>query len=229
MAATPSGPRRPVRSYVLRSGRRTAAQDRAIRRHWRRHGVDFEGAALDPDRLFPSPGALTVEIGFGAGEFLLAAALADPGRRFIGIDVHRPGIGRTLDAIERAGLENVKLVCHDAAEVMADGFAEGAIDRIEILFPDPWPKKRHHKRRLIQPAFADVLAGRLKTGGELHLATDWTGYALHMLEVLDACPRLANAAGAGQFLPAPARPRTRFERRGRGLGHEVRDLLYVRR
>ncbi len=218
-----------MRSYVLRGGRRTAAQDRAIRLHWRRHVADCEGGTLDLDRLFPSPGPLTVEIGFGAGEFLLAAARAQPERRFIGIDVHRPGIGRTLDAIERDGLNNVKLVCRDAAEVMAGGFADGSIDRIEILFPDPWPKKRHHKRRLIQPAFADALAGRLKTGGELHLATDWTGYALRMLEVLDACPRLANAAGPGRFLPAPERPRTRFERRGQRLGHEVRDLLYVRR
>jgi tRNA (guanine-N7-)-methyltransferase len=160
---------------------------------------------------------------------LVALAHAAPGRNFLGVEVHPPGVGHCLIAAELAGVDNLRVVRHDAVEVLEHGLAPGALDEVLIYFPDPWPKKRHHKRRLVQPAFAALLASRIAAGGRLRLATDWQPYADWMLEVLDAAPGFQNVAGAGGFVPCPAaRPVTKFERRGTRLGHVARDLEYLR-
>ena len=229
MSSEAHSAQRRVRSFVLRAGRMTPAQQRGLDQGWERWGVAFQGTALDLDALFGAPGARVLEIGFGMGQSLLEMAAAAPSTQFLGIEVHRPGVGKLLDGIDKAGLNNLRVICHDAVEVLERGLGAGSLSRINIYFPDPWHKKRHHKRRLIQPDFAKLLASRLQGGGILHLATDWGPYAEHMLEVLDACPELRNCAGAGACSPRPAeRPETKFERRGARLGHGVWDLLYRR-
>jgi len=218
---------RAVRSYVMRAGRVTDAQQRALIELWPRFGVSFGEALLDLTALFERPAPCTLEIGFGNGEHLLARAQADPERNFLGAEVHRPGIGHLLRIAAAADLKNLRIIDHDAVEVLQQQIAPGALDEIQILFPDPWPKKRHHKRRLIQPEFATLAASRLRGGGRLRLATDWAPYADHMSQVLDACPMLAlvpDVAGA----ESSSRSATRFERRGLRLGHQVRDLEYRR-
>jgi tRNA (guanine-N7-)-methyltransferase len=184
---------------------------------------------LDLAGLFGRDAPRTLEIGFGNGENLAALAAARPERDFLGVEVHRPGVGRLLLSLEAAGLANVRIVCHDAVDVLEQQLAPGSLEEILILFPDPWPKKRHHKRRLIQPAFVALLASRLGAGGVLRLATDWEPYAREMLETLAAQSALANLAADGAFVPRPAeRAPTRFERRGQRLGHEVWDLAFRR-
>jgi tRNA (guanine-N7-)-methyltransferase len=221
---------RTVRSYVLREGRITPAQRAALERLWPRYGLEPPpGAVLDIPAVFGRRAPLVVEIGFGSGSQLLAAAQARPDADFLGIEVHRPGVGRVLLAAEQAGLANLRVMCMDAVEVLRDALAPGAADELLILFPDPWPKKRHHKRRLIQPAFAQLLARVLRPGGRLRLATDWEDYAHHMMAVLGAEAQFGNAAGAGSFMPRPDdRLLTRFENRGLRLGHAVFDLEFIR-
>lgn len=222
--------RRVVRSFVLRQGRATVAQERAFALHWPEYGIDYRGAPLDFDALFGRTAGRVVEIGFGNGEQLVFAAENEPGRDFIGIEVHGPGVGRALNAAAAQSLGNVRIYQHDAVEVLGHDIAPASLDEIRIYFPDPWHKKRHHKRRLIQPAFVALLCSRLKPGGLLHLATDWQDYAEHMWEVLDAEPQLVNDAGPRGFLPRPPwRRETHFEARGLKLGHGVWDLLYRRR
>lgn len=215
---------RRIRSFVRREGRLTGAQQRALTTLWERFGVSATGP-LDLEALFGRRAARILEIGFGNGESLAAQALTQPEVDFLGIEVHRPGIGHLLLEAERLGLANLRVVCADAVEVMERQLPDACLDRIQIFFPDPWPKKRHHKRRLIQPAFAGLLARKLKTGGHLHLATDWEDYARQMLAVLEATPGLR--AGGGRLEP-PGRPPTRFESRGRQLGHAVWDILFER-
>jgi tRNA (guanine-N7-)-methyltransferase len=220
---------RSIRSFVLRAGRTTAAQQRALTELWPRYGIDYTAAVLDLAGLFGRDAPRTLEIGFGNGENLAALAAARPERDFLGVEVHRPGVGRLLLSLEAAGLANVRIVCHDAVDVLEQQLAPGSLEEILILFPDPWPKKRHHKRRLIQPAFAALLASRLGAGGVLRLATDWEPYAREMLATLAAQSALANLAADGAFVPRPAeRAPTRFERRGQRLGHEVWDLAFRR-
>lgn len=226
----PAATARHVRSFVLRQGRTTPAQQRAFDVHWRRWGLDFQGRPRDFDAVFGRAAPRIVEIGFGNGEQLERAAREDPARDYVGIEVHRPGVGRLLNALAAAGLGNVRVYRHDAVEVLRDEVAPGSLAEIRICFPDPWPKKRHHKRRLVQPDFVALAASRLVAGGLLQLATDWEDYAHHMLDVLDACPLLANRAGTGGFSARPAwRITTHFERRGRHLGHGVWDLVHERR
>lgn len=237
-SAPPDGPKKPftgepgrrqVRSFVLRQGRLTEAQERAFEQHWPRYGLDYTGQPRDFDAAFGRRAERVMEIGFGNGEALRYAAEHEPARDLIGIEVHRPGVGRLLNALAEADLGNVRVYCHDAVEVLSHEIAPASLDEIRIWFPDPWHKKRHHKRRLIQPGFAALLAQRLRPGGLLHLATDWADYARHMWEVLDAEPRLRNRAGPGGHLPRPPwRPQTHFEARGLRLGHGVWDLLYDR-
>ncbi len=206
----------------------TPSQRRALERLWPRYGLPDSGP-IDPAALFGPGRPVTLEIGFGNGESLAAMAAAAPEAGFLGIEVHRPGIGHLLLAIERAGLTNLRLLEGDAVTLLGQRLAPASLDRILVFFPDPWPKQRHHKRRLIQPPFARLLAERLRPGGLLHLATDWEDYARQMLAVLDAEPLLSNQAGRGRFSPRPPdRPLTRFERRGQRLGHGTRDLLYRR-
>lgn len=221
------GARRAVRSFVRREGRLTRAQARALEGLWPRYGLRPE-ALQDLEQAFGRPGPVTLEIGFGSGDALVALARRHPERRYLGIEVYRPGIGRVLQRLAAEGIENVRLLEGDATELLP-WLPAGVLDEILIFFPDPWPKKRHHKRRLIQPAFVVELVRVLRPGGRLHLATDWEDYALHMLEVLERAEGLENLAGPGCFATRPAsRPETRFERRGRARGHRVWDLRYGR-
>jgi tRNA (guanine-N7-)-methyltransferase len=223
---------RSIRSYVLRAGRITQAQQRALEQHWPRFGVEFQPEVLDLARLFGRAAPCTLEIGFGNGEHLLERALAQPQRNFLGVEVHRPGIGHLLLAAANSGAANLRVIAHDAVEVLREQIAPGSLDEVQLLFPDPWPKKRHHKRRIVQHDFVTLIASRLGDGGRLHLATDWEPYAVEMLQVLDGCALLLNCAAAGGFIDATAveaRTATRFQRRGERLGHQVRELLYRRR
>ncbi len=221
---------RAVRSFVTRAGRVTPAQQRALAELWPKYGLEFTHQPLDLRTLFARAAPCTIEIGFGNGDNLLRLAAAHPQRDFLGIEVHRAGIGRLLLALEAQQLRNVRIVCHDAVDVLAAQVAPLSVQEILILFPDPWPKKRHHKRRLLQAAFVALAASRLAPGGQLRLATDWEPYAQHMLETLNACAALENLAADGGFVPRPGeREPTRFERRGERLGHEVWDLAYRKR
>ena len=222
--------RREIRSFVLREGRLTPSQERAMHDLWPRFGVDYAGAVRDLDALFGRAAPRVVEIGFGNGDALLQSAAADPARDYLGIEVHAPGVGRALAGIARDSLSNVRVVRHDALEVLRDEIAPGALDEVRIWFPDPWHKKRHHKRRIVRAETAALIASRLRPGGVLHLATDWQPYAEHMWDVLDAEPALCNVAGPRGAVPRPeGRPLTRFESRGIGLGHDVVDIVYARR
>ena len=220
---------RSIRSFVTRAGRTTAAQQRALETLWPEYGLDYRDEPLALAALFGRDAPCTLEIGFGNGANLVALARAHPERDYLGVEVHRPGVGRLLLALEQAGLTNVRVVCHDAVEVLGRQIAAGSLTEILILFPDPWPKKRHHKRRLVQSAFV-ALAGRaLAAGGVLRLATDWEPYALEMLACLNAAPGLRNLAADGGFVARPAeRIPTRFELRGTRLGHQVWDLAFAR-
>jgi tRNA (guanine-N7-)-methyltransferase len=224
-----SAPPRAIRSFVTRAGRITPAQQRALEKLWPKYGVEYREQPLAPPALFGRAAPCTLEIGFGNGANLLSLASAHPERDYLGIEVHRPGVGRLLLALEERQLANVRLICHDAVEVLGGQIAAASLAEILILFPDPWPKKRHHKRRLIQAPFVELLRRALEPGGKLHLATDWQPYALEMLAVLEAAPGLRNLAGAGAFAARPPeRSPTRFEQRGTRLGHEVWDLAFAR-
>jgi tRNA (guanine-N7-)-methyltransferase len=226
---TGDGQHRQVRSFVLRQGRITQSQERAMRELWPRHGVDYTGTPRDLHTLFGRDAPSVLEIGFGNGDALLHAAAADPLRNYIGIEVHAPGVGSALTGIEHAQLGNVRVYRHDALEVLQHEIGQGALDEVRIYFPDPWHKKRHHKRRLVRAPTVTLIVDRLRAGGLLHLATDWQPYAEQMLDLLDAEPALRNCAGARGTVPRPQwRPQTRFESRGIKLGHGVFDLLYER-
>jgi tRNA (guanine-N7-)-methyltransferase len=220
--------RRSIRSYVLRQGRLTEAQARAFERLMPVYGIAYAPTLLDLDSAFGRRAPKILEIGFGMGETTAAIAQAHPKNDYLGIEVHTPGVGALLRRIESLGLANVRVIQHDAVEVVEKMILPGALDGVHVFFPDPWPKKRHHKRRLLQPAFVGLLAARLKPGAYLHAATDWEDYAMQMLEVLSGEPSLANTATG--FAPRPeSRPLTKFETRGTRLGHGVWDLVFRRR
>ena len=220
---------RAIRSFVTRAGRITDAQARALEVLWPKYGVELSGGALDCDALFARHAPRTVEIGFGNGENLARMAAAHPERDYLGIEVHRPGVGRLLLALEEGHLTNVRVICHDAVEVLAQQIPQQSLDEVMSLFPDPWPKKRHHKRRLVQSSFVELVAERLRRGGIVRMATDWQPYAEEMLAVLTAHPQLRNLAADGSYIPRPAeRSATRFEKRGERLGHDVWDLAFTR-
>lgn len=221
-------PRR-IRSFVLRQGRITPAQQRAFDAHWQRYGLDCTGTPRDFDASFGRVAPLVLEIGFGNGGQLLHSTQAEANSNFVGIEVYRPGVGRLMNDLAEVGVDNVRIYNHDAVEVLENEIAPGTLAEVRIYFPDPWHKKRHHKRRIIQPEFVALLASRMAPGGLLHLATDWQPYAEHMLEVMEAAPAWRNAVAPGQYADKPAwRIETHFERRGLKLGHGVRDLLYRR-
>jgi tRNA (guanine-N7-)-methyltransferase len=220
-------PRRTVRSYVLRAGRATAGQTRALATLGATYLVPFEKRLLDHDRLFQRHAPTILEIGFGMGEATAQIASMLPDRNFIACEVHEAGVGALLRRIGEQGLQNLRLVRHDAVEVLEHMIAPRSLAGVHLYFPDPWHKKRHHKRRLVQAPFVRLLAERIAPGGYLHCATDWQPYAEQMLDVLSAEPLLANTAEA--YAPRPAhRPLTKFEQRGLKLGHGVWDLLFER-
>lgn len=224
--------RRRIRSYVRREGRITPSQDRALKELWPHYGIAYRAQPLDLDGAFGRgcPGERVLEIGFGNGELLARLAAQNPDNDYLGIEVHRPGVGHLLLTIEQQTLTNVRIICHDAVEVLAHQLQDASLDQILLFFPDPWPKKRHHKRRIVQPAFVALLASRLRPGGHLHLATDWENYAEQMLSVMQQSRDFRNLSPEGGFSERPSsRPVTKFERRGRRLGHGVWDLLYRRR
>ncbi|MFN3630525.1 MAG: tRNA (guanosine(46)-N7)-methyltransferase TrmB [Casimicrobiaceae bacterium] len=219
---------RPIRSYVLRAGRISARQARGLSLGLPRWGIPFASHPIDWDSVFGRTAPRVLEVGFGMGQTTAEIAAALPERDFIAVEVHPPGVGNLCNLLDERGLTNVRIVMHDAVEVLEQMIAPGALSGVHIYFPDPWHKKRHHKRRLIQPPFVALVARRLAPGGYLHLATDWVPYAEQMLEVLTAEPLLVNTTDS--YAPRPAwRPETKFERRGLRLGHEVRDLLFCRR
>ncbi len=220
--------RRPVRSFVLRQGRMSPAQHRAYDELLPRWGLDFASAPPDFDAVFGRRAPRVLEIGCGMGETTAAIAAARPDVDFIGVEVHAPGVGSLLKQVDALGLSNLRVIRHDAVEVVAQMIPEASLAGIHVFFPDPWPKKRHHKRRLLQPAFVAALAARLVPGGYLHAATDWEEYALEMLATFAAEPRLVNTVEG--FAPRPDyRPQTKFETRGLKLGHGVFDLVFRRR
>jgi len=221
--------RRPVRTFVRRGGRLTDGQKRALDELWPDYGIDEGGGRLDFSRLFGNDQPVILEIGFGNGAATWQMACSHPEQNFIGVEVHRPGIGRLLLALRREGLANVRVACADAVPWLRERVAPQSLDGVRIFFPDPWPKKRHHKRRMIQPDFVELLASRMKTGAILHLATDWRPYAEHMLEVMGSSPAFENLSTTGGFCPRPEwRPQTKYERRGQRLGHPVFDLVFQR-
>jgi tRNA (guanine-N7-)-methyltransferase len=220
-------PRR-VRSYVLREGRLGTGQARALAVFGPRYLLEYRETPIDPHAVYGRVAPLVLEIGFGMGQATVEIASARPDTDFLGVEVHTPGVGSLLRQIGERHLENVRIVHHDAVDVMQHMIAPASLAGVQIYFPDPWPKKRHHKRRLIQPPLIALLASRLSHGGYLHLATDWEHYAVHMLEVLSAEPLLVNTEIG--YAPRPAwRPLTKFESRGLKLGHGVWDLLFIRR
>jgi tRNA (guanine-N7-)-methyltransferase len=225
-AANP--PHRPVRSYVLRAGRMGSGQVRALAELAPRWVLPFEAQPLDAAAAFGRSAPLVLEVGFGMGQATAAIAAARPGDDFLGVEVHEPGIGALLQRIDEQGLANLRIVQHDAVEVLRSMIAPGTLAAVHVFFPDPWPKKRHWKRRLIQPPVVALIASRLAAGGVLHCATDWQPYAEQMLAVLSAEPALINSADGYAERPA-YRPDTKFERRGRALGHGVWDLVFRKR
>jgi tRNA (guanine-N7-)-methyltransferase len=224
--ATPE--RRAIRSFVVRGGRLTEAQQRALAEHWPAYGVECTGM-LDFPALFGRDAARTLEIGFGNGDNLAQLAAAHPEQDFLGVEVHPPGVGHLLLKAARAGSKNLRIAQHDAMELLRDNIPQASLDTMLVLFPDPWHKKRHHKRRLVSRTFAEAALRCLKPGGTLQLATDWTPYAEWMLEILNAVPGLRNCSVDGRYMPRnPGRTATRFEMRGERLGHDVHDLCYER-
>ena len=218
---------RPIRSFVLRQGRLTAAQERAVDDLMPQFGIAYAPQPLDLDAAFGRAAPKILEIGFGMGGATAEIAKANPGQDYLGVEVHTPGVGNLLKLIAEQGLGNIRIVQHDAVEVLRDMIADGGLDGVHIFFPDPWPKKRHHKRRLLQPAFLDLLCAKLKPGGYLHFATDWEEYAQWALEMLQSRHDLQNTAA--DYAPRPAyRPLTKFEQRGLNLGHGVWDLIFRR-
>jgi tRNA (guanine-N7-)-methyltransferase len=219
---------RPIRSFVLRQGHFSDAQQRALAEGMARWGLAYQPRRLDLDTAFGRSAPKVLEIGFGMGAATAEIAAARPEVDFLGIEVHGPGVGNLCKLIEARQLTNLRIIRHDAVEVLRDMIAPASLDGFHLYFPDPWPKKRHHKRRLVQPPFVADIVERLKPGAYIHMATDWEDYALQMLEVLSAEPRLQNTADG--FAPRPTwRPLTKFEQRGLNLGHGVWDLMFVRR
>jgi tRNA (guanine-N7-)-methyltransferase len=219
---------RGIRSFVLRQGRMSPAQARALDTLLPKYGIEATTSPLDYASVFGRVAPVTLEIGFGMGDATAHIASAHPDRDFIGIEVHGPGVGRLLNRIDAMGLENLRVIRHDAVAVVRDMIAPASLAAIHVFFPDPWPKKRHHKRRLMSAAFVAELASRLEAGGYLHVASDWQDYAIEMLATLDAETLLQNTSAG--FADKPAwRPRTRFETRGLAKGHAVYDLLFRRR
>ncbi len=219
--------RKPIRSFVRRQGRKTISQQLSFTQYWPTYGIDYQPSPIDFTQAFGREAPLIVEVGFGMGDSLWQMAKASPELNFLGIEVHEPGVGHLISMLVKEEITNVRVMCHDAVEIFKHAIAPATVSRLQIYFPDPWPKKRHHKRRLIQPSFLDLCVPLLQAQGIIHCATDWENYAEQMLEVLSAREDLKNVAGVNQYSERPAyRPQTKFETRGQRLGHGIWDLLF---
>ncbi|WP_299260786.1 tRNA (guanosine(46)-N7)-methyltransferase TrmB [uncultured Kushneria sp.] len=222
-------PHRGIKSYVVRSGRMTLAQRRGLEEVFPRLGLTLSQGRLDLEALFGRQAPCVVEIGFGMGGSLLQQAMANPDTDFIGIEVHPPGVGKLLDDVDKAGLCNVRVYREDALKVLDDCLPAESVNTLQLFFPDPWPKKRHHKRRILQPAFIERVRRVLEPQGRFHMATDWQPYAEYMVETMNEAPGFVTLAPEGDYVPRPDfRPLTKFETRGERLGHGVWDLIYQR-
>lgn len=221
-------PTRKIRSFIRRQGRITQGQEFALENYWDKYCLD-PSEALDVRNVFGRGAPLCVEIGFGNGDCLAQLAAANPDKDYIGIEVHRPGVGHLMMQLEQQGLNNARIYCHDAIEILTNSLADNSLAAVHLFFPDPWHKRKHHKRRIVQASFLDLLASKLQSGGYFHAATDWEGYAKSMLEVLSADDRFSNASLTDAFCERPIyRPLTKFEQRGLRLGHGVWDLIFIR-
>ncbi|RAP35322.1 tRNA (guanosine(46)-N7)-methyltransferase TrmB [Legionella quinlivanii] len=222
--------KRTIKSYVLRAGRISNRQQFALDNLLAHYEVPFTGTFWNWSELFKRDAQTVVEIGFGMGASLLAMAEAHPEQNFLGIEVHRAGVGSLIADLHEKNIENVRIVVHDAVEIFTKQIPPESLAGVQIFFPDPWPKKRHHKRRLIQPELIKTLAAAIKQGGFIHCATDWEEYAQQMLEVLSNENALINKMSEGGYSPRPeTRPVTKFEKRGQGLGHGVWDLIFIKK
>ncbi len=218
---------RTIKSFVLRQGRLTQAQQNALDNLWSEYGIEYSEQLLSFTSLFDNDNEVFVEIGFGNGESLLQQAKNQPQYNFIGIEVHGPGVGHLIHLANQDNVHNIKVIRHDAVDVLKHQIADDSLKQVQLFFPDPWHKKRHHKRRIIKPEFIDQLHKKLKTGGLFHMATDWQHYAEHMLAQMDAADGFCNISGIGCYSKTKAaRCETKFERRGLRLGHGVWDLIY---
>ncbi len=221
--------KRTIRSFVRRAGRMTASQQRALDDLWPAFGIAFDESPLDFEALFGRRAKVVLEIGFGNGETLVEQAAAAPEKDFIGIEVHEPGVGHCMLKAEEAGISNLRLIMHDAIEVLRHQVPVGSLSRLNLYFPDPWPKKRHHKRRIVQTGFLDLVADRLQPGGTLNIATDWANYAEHIEEILAQSDRFTCAERREHDGDQPLdRPQTKFERRGLRKGHRIFDWSFLR-
>lgn len=219
-----------IRSFVKREGRLTNGQAKAIEALWPKMGLEHKNGLVDFTACFERQAPIVLEIGFGMGKSLVEMAVNEADKDFIGIEVHRPGVGTCLAEAEEKGVNNLRIFEHDAVEVLADCIADKSLDRVQLFFPDPWHKKRHHKRRIVQPEFVQRLREKLKVGGLFHMATDWENYAEHMLEVMSAAEGFSNLSESSNYVPRPDnRPLTKFEQRGHRLGHGVWDLMFERK
>ncbi len=223
-----NSPIRKIRSFIRRQGRITQGQQFALDNFWDKYCLD-PNEALDANKIFGRLAPLCVEIGFGNGACLAELAAANPDKDYIGIEVHRPGIGHLMMQLEQQGLQNVRIYCHDAIEILTNNLKDNSLAAVHLFFPDPWPKKKHHKRRIVQASFVDLLALKLQNGGYFHAATDWEHYAEAMLEALSADGRFTNTSPNNTYCGRPAyRPLTKFEQRGIRLGHGVWDLIFMK-
>ena len=222
--------KRTIRSFVLRAGRMTEAQDKAYQTLWDEYGLVCQHQRLDLRETFGRNAPVVFEIGFGMGDSLLSQALNEPDRDFVGVEVHKPGVGRLMNEAKKIGVTNLRILCEDAVDVLSDGLGPQSLEGVQIYFPDPWHKKRHHKRRLVQLQLINLIAHRVRLGGFCHLATDWAPYAEWMVEMFSQTAAWHNISENGDFVARPARrPITKFETRGERLGHEVFDLVYERK
>jgi len=218
-----------IRSFIRRQGRITQGQQLALECHWDRYCLDPD-ADYDFNQVFGRAAPLIVEIGFGTGDSLAKMAAANPDNDYIGIEVHKPGVGHLMLLLDQQGLTNVRIYCHDAIDIIEHKVADNSLAGVHLFFPDPWPKKKHHKRRIVRPSFVELLARKLQPNGYFHAATDWQNYAEHMLEILSAGAGLGNTSQTGDYCERPEyRPLTRFEQRGLRLGHGVWDLIFRRK
>ncbi|TCT35097.1 tRNA (guanine-N(7)-)-methyltransferase [Providencia alcalifaciens] len=220
---------RRVRSFVRRQGRLTKRQEEALESEWAEMGIDFVNEPFDFAKLFNNSNPVTLEIGFGMGTSLVTMAAQNPDQNFLGIEVHAPGVGACLASAKEENITNLRVMCHDAIEVLDFMIPNGSLAMVQLFFPDPWHKAKHNKRRIVQVPFAEKIRSKLIDGGVFHMATDWQPYAEHMLEVMTSVAGYENVSTSGDYVPRPeSRPETKFEKRGQRLGHGVWDLMFKR-